>query len=90
MANHKSALKRAKQNEIRRLRNMGYKTRVKKAVRDVRSAVVENSADNAQESLRKAVSIIQKSASKGAVHRKRASRKISRLSRQVNQIVTSQ
>ena len=67
---------------------MGYKTRVKKAVRDVRSAVTENSADNAQESLRKAVSIIQKSASKGAVHRKRASRKISRLSRQVNQILS--
>lgn len=89
MATHKSALKRARQNEIRRLRNMGYKSQVKKAVREVRAAVADDSPDQAKESLRRAVSIIQKTASKGAIHRKRASRKISRLSRQVNQIPSS-
>ncbi|MGB2689448.1 MAG: 30S ribosomal protein S20, partial [Desulfobacterales bacterium] len=36
MANHKSALKRARQNEIRRLRNKSVKTRVKTIVKDVR------------------------------------------------------
>lgn len=86
MATHKSALKRAKQNEVKRLRNMSYKTRVKKAVKEVRDAVASNSEDQAKESLQKAVSIIQKTASKGVIHRKKASRKISRISRQVNQI----
>ncbi len=88
MATHKSALKRAKQNEVKRLRNMSYKTRVKKAVKEVRDAVASNSEDQAKESLQKAVSIIQKTASKGVIHRKKASRKISRIARQVNQITS--
>jgi small subunit ribosomal protein S20 len=65
---------------------MSYKTRVKKAVKEVRDAVASNSEGQAKESLQKAVSIIQKTASKGVIHRKKASRKISRISRQVNQI----
>jgi len=86
LANHKSALKRARQNEGRRLRNRGYKTRVKNAVKNVRAAVAENTPEKAQEDLKAAVSIIQKTASRGVLHRKTASRKISRLSRQVNRI----
>ncbi len=86
MANHKSALKRARQNEVRRIRNKGYKTRVKKAVKEVRTAIEDNSQEQAQKSFIEAVSIIQKTASKGVIHRKQASRKISRLARQVNQI----
>ncbi len=86
MANHKSALKRARQSEIRRLRNRGYKTQVKKAVKDVRTAVAGNTPEQAQESLRAAVSILQKSAGKGVIKRRTASRKISRLSRQVHQL----
>jgi len=88
LANHKSALKRARQNEVRRVRNKGYKTRVKKAIREVRTAIDGNSAEQARESLVKAVSIIQKTASKGVVHGNNASRKISRLTRQVNQITS--
>ena len=88
MANHKSALKRVKQNEGRRLRNMSYKTRTKKAVKEVRTAVAGKSEDQAKETLRKAVSIIQKTASTGVIHRKKAARKISRLARQVNQIAS--
>jgi small subunit ribosomal protein S20 len=88
LATHKSALKRAKQNEVKRLRNMSYKTRVKKAVKEVRDAVASNSEDQARESLQKAVSTIQKTASKGVIHRKKASRKISRIARQVNQITS--
>ena len=89
MATHKSALKRAKQNKVRRLRNLSFKTRVKKAVKEVRASVDSNSADQAGENFVKAVSIIQKTASKGAIHKKKASRKISRLARQVNQLKSS-
>ena len=89
MANHKSALKRARQSEVRRLRNMGYKTRSKNIVKEVRAAVAENDKEQAIEKLKKATAIIQKSASKGVFHKKKASRKISRLARQINQIAAS-
>ena len=89
MANHKSAIKRAKQSEVKRLINMGYKTRSKNIVKEVRTAVAENDKEKAIENLKKATVIIQKSASKGVFHKKKASRKISRLARQVNQIAIS-
>lgn len=86
MANHKSAIKRARQNKVRRLRNKSYKTRVKNVCKEVRAAVMEKSPDQAQEKLKKAVSVIQKTASKGVLHRNTAARKISRLYRLVNQL----
>jgi small subunit ribosomal protein S20 len=89
LATHKSAIKRAKQSRIRRLRNLGYKTKAKKAVKEVRNAVANNSADEARESLIRAVSIIQKTASKGVMHKNTASRKVSRLARQVNKPTSS-
>jgi small subunit ribosomal protein S20 len=86
LANHKSAVKRAKQNKIRRMRNMTYKTRVKRAVKEVRTASAEKSSqEQLGESFINAVSIIQKSASKGVIHKRKASRQISRLARLVNQ-----
>ena len=63
---------------------MGYKTRVKNEVKEVRVLAGEDSAEKAQESLKNAISILQKTASKGVIHRKNASRKISRLTHLVN------
>ena len=90
LANHKSALKRAKQNEVKRVENKSYKTRVKKAVKEVRTAVANHSEPEARESLKKAVSIIQKTASKGVIHKNQASRKVSRLEHQVNKLAASE
>ena len=64
---------------------MGYKSRMKKAVKEVRQGIDDKSSEKATEDLRKAISIIQKNASKKVIHRKKASRKISRLTRQINQ-----
>ena len=89
MANHKSALKRARQSEVRRVRNKSYKTKVKNTVKEVRDAVADGSAEKASESLKNAVSIIQKTGSKGVIHKNKAARKISRLARQVNQLNVS-
>ena len=86
MANHKSALKRARQNEVRRLRNKASKTMVKNAIKAVRVAVGENAPEQARDNLVKAVSIMQKTSSKGVIHKNQAARKISRLTRQVNQL----
>ena len=86
MANHKSALKRAKQSEVKRSINTGYKTRAKNVVKDVRSSISEGSGDKAKDSLKTAVSVLQKTASKGAIHKKKASRRISLLALQINQL----
>jgi small subunit ribosomal protein S20 len=83
VANHKSALKRAGQNERRRLRNRAVQTRVKNVVKDVRLAVAQG-AENALEQLNTAKSVIDNAAKKGVLHKKTASRKIARLAKQVN------
>jgi small subunit ribosomal protein S20 len=86
LANHKSALKRARQNEERRLRNKSVKTRVKNIVRDVRLSVNESSKEDARNKLDMAKSNIDRAAQKGVIHKKTAARKISRLSKLVNTI----
>ncbi|MDH3356025.1 MAG: 30S ribosomal protein S20 [Desulfobacteraceae bacterium] len=86
MANHKSALKRARQNEIRRLRNKSVRTRVKSIVKDVRLSVSEDSKEAALKKLDIAKTNIDRAAQKGVIHKKTASRKISRLSKLVNTI----
>lgn len=86
MAYHKSALKRARQSKERRLRNMASKSRAKTAVKAVIAAAEENKLPEAGEALKKAVSLLHKIAGKKVIHKKRASRKISRLTRKVNKI----
>ena len=83
MANHKSALKRARQNTIRQLRNKTYKTRIKNVVKTVRSAAGENSSETVLNDLNTAKSVIDKAAKKGIIHKNTAARKISRLSKLV-------
>jgi len=83
LANHKSALKRARQNTIRQLRNKTYKTRIKNVVKAVMSAAGENSSETALNDLNTAKSVIDKAAKKGIIHRNTAARKISRLSKLV-------
>lgn len=86
MAIHKSALKRARQNETRRLRNKAAKTRIKKVVKDVRLSVGTASNEIARDKLNNARSAIDKAAKKGVIHKNTAARKISRLSKLVNTI----
>jgi small subunit ribosomal protein S20 len=84
LANHKSALKRARQNTVRRLRNKATKTRVKNVVKEVRQAIEAKATDKAQSALIEAQAAIDKAAKKGVVHKKTAARKISRLTKVVN------
>lgn len=84
MANHKSAIKRAKQGEERKLRNRSRKTRMKNVVKNVLEAVSSKSSESAVERLKTAISVIDKTASKGVIHKNNAARQISRLTRKVN------
>lgn len=83
MANHKSAKKRAKQSLVRRMRNKSAKSVLKTLEKKLISAK-EAGSDNQEELLRQTQSAIHKAAKKGIVHKKTASRKISRLFRFVN------
>lgn len=89
MANHKSALKRNRQNQLRRLRNRSNKSMMKTVVKKVLEAIELNSAEQAQEALKAAIPLIAKTAVKGSIHKKNASRKVSRLTKRVNALVSS-
>jgi small subunit ribosomal protein S20 len=88
LAKHRSVMKRDRQSKVQRVSNMGRKTRVKNAVKAVRAAVAQNQPETAQAALQKAVPIIQSITAKGTLHWKTAARKISRLTRAVNALVT--
>ena len=84
MAIHLSAIKRARQNEKRRLRNLNFKTKVKSYVKKVRVATEKKDSESAQKALLEAIPLIQKGHSKGIFHKNTSNRKISRLTREVN------
>ena len=84
MANIKSAQKRAKQNVVRRKRNVSRNSAVKTAVKKVLTAI-ENSEDSVAtlELLRSAEAQIARAKGKGLIHPNTAARKISRLAKRV-------
>jgi len=84
LANHKSALKRARQNENNRLQNKSIKSRVRSVVKDVRTAAAQSSDNDLDINLNLAKAVIDKAAKKGCIHPRTAARKISRLSKLVN------
>ncbi len=86
MATHKSAIKRDKQNEARRLRNKAYKTKAKNLIKEVRLAIADKKTEDARKALNKATSILQKIQSKGVMHKNTAARNVSRLSVQINRL----
>ena len=86
MANHKSAEKRNRQSQASRLRNRVNKTQMKGAVRKVNEAVQAGSVDEAKEAIKIAIPVIEKTATKGSLHKKNASRKVSRLTKSINKM----
>ncbi len=90
MATHKSALKRQKQDEKRSQRNVHIRSTLKTLIKRVRLAVEAKDIDKARTTLAEAIPAIDKAKSKGVIHRNTASRKISRLTRRVNSLQSSQ
>jgi small subunit ribosomal protein S20 len=84
VANHKSALKRNKQNAARNARNTHIRSTMRTLVKQVREAAAAGDQQAAQEALKKAIPFIDKTATKGVIHKATASRKISRLTKLAN------
>lgn len=62
------------------------KTKMKTIIRKLDAAVVAGTADAAKDVLKEATSVIARTASKGTIHKRNASRKISRLTKRVNKM----
>ncbi len=86
--NKRSAAKRVRQSEKRRLRNKARKTAMKNAIKKVLKAIEEGKPkEEVLELFRKAQALIDKAEQKGAIHRNTASRKKRRLAARVNAYV---
>ena len=87
MANIKSQKKRNRQNEKRRVKNSQVKSSIRtinKSVLKTITAKEEKNVEKAQELLQKFIKNIDTAAGKGIIHKKKAARKKSRLTKQVN------
>ena len=84
MPNHKSAEKRVRQSERRRLVNKSNRTRLRSSIKDLRGAL-DGDAKQAVTLLTKTISEIDKAVQKGVLHRNAAARHKSRLTARVNQ-----
>jgi len=79
LANIKSAIKRNKQNEKRRLRNRVYRGSARSFIKKARVALESGEKEAAEVAVRDAVSALDKAAQKGVLHKNNASRRKSRL-----------
>jgi small subunit ribosomal protein S20 len=82
---NKSAIKKARQGEKNRLRNAHVKSNMKTNIKKVLLAMQGKDKDGLQQTLKEAVTCIDKAASKGVIHKNNAARRVSRLSKKVGQ-----
>ena len=83
MANHKNALKADKQSVKRRDHNRQLRTRLRGALRAIRTAIDGGDGEKTRAALRDTVSLIDKMAGKGIIHANAAARHKSRLTKRL-------
>jgi len=86
LANIKSAIKRNRQNEKRRLHNRVFRGAARTQVRKARAAIEEGNKAAAEEQVKLAVKKLDKAAAKGVIHKNNAARRKSRLMKQLAEI----
>ena len=82
MANTKSAIKRIRTSEKRRLRNRTVRSRVRSVLKTARAAVTTTGED-ARAAVLQAIRTLDKAVTKGVIHRNPAARKKSALARKL-------
>ncbi len=86
MPNIKSKAKRMRQAEKRRLRNKAVKTRVKNVIKEFKEILETGKSEEALTQLPLVYKILDKAASKGVIHRRRAASLKSKLTKKLNQL----
>jgi small subunit ribosomal protein S20 len=89
MANHVSALKRARQTETRTEVNRSNRSRVRTSLRTLREAIAKGDVKVAQDQYRATVSALDKSVQKGVLHSNTVSRYKSRLNARLKNMATT-
>ncbi len=89
MANHKSAIKRIRQNAKRRDYNRTFRNRARTFVKKARIAIEEGKPQPAEAATLVAIQDLDKAASKGIIHKRNAARRKSRLMKQLNALKSS-
>jgi small subunit ribosomal protein S20 len=84
---NKSAIKKAKQSENKRVRNAHVKSTMKTQIKKTITAIEANNKDNTGELLKNAIASINKAASKNVIHKNNAARKVSRLSKKTHKVL---
>ena len=90
MANTRQAIKRARRDARRRERNRYHLSRMRTYIRNFRRMIEAGDLDKAKEFLPEVVSIIYHTASKGVIHKREASRRVSRLYHLLNKALSQQ
>lgn len=83
MANTRSAQKRVRSNERKRVRNKIARTRTRTAVRLAREALEDTNVEAARQSTLAAASSLDKAAENGIIHKNNAARRKGRLMKQL-------
>ncbi len=83
MANIKSAIKRNRQNEKRRLLNRIFRGSARTQVKKAREAIMDGDREKAVAEVKEAICKLDRAASKGVIHKNNAARKKSRLMKQL-------
>ena len=83
MATHASALKAHRQSVKNRERNRQFRSRLRGSLKSIRAAIDGNDLDGAKSALKQTISLIDKMASKGVIHRNAAGRYKSRLTTRI-------
>ena len=86
MANNKSARKRIRVAEQKRLRNRPYRTAARTFVKKAELAIRAGDQDAASTAVGNAISMLDRVASKGVIHRNNAARRKSRLMAKFNRM----
>ena len=86
MANHYSALKRARQTETKTTRNRANKSRLRGALRSLRQALAKGDKEATKSAYRETVSVVDKGVQKGVLHKNTASRYKARLNTRVKAV----
>lgn len=86
MANHKSALKRVRQNAKRNEINRGNRSKVRTQIKKLRAAIAGHDKTAGKELLNPTISVIDKAVSKGIIHKNTAARYKSRLTKHVTEL----
>jgi small subunit ribosomal protein S20 len=84
LANIKSAIKRNRQNEKRRVQNRIYRGGARTEVKEAREAIDSGNKEQATVEVNAAIRKLDMVASKGIIHKNNAARRKSRLMRQLN------